>query len=616
MLGERNRSQHSVDDGGTRDRVGRGASGSTSQATAATMTSAPVEPVLGAPQTIDNGYDTPKVGQATSATPRSFTGRRLWLFAALSALLLTGLTVAGIYLVTKKASTVDQLVILTVPSGADISLDSKEYGHSPVKLERLAFGTYTLTISKEGYEPIVRNLPVTESGLFEYKLTPIPPPEAAGLTAEEQIRQYQQRAEETFARGFFGIPYEGSALYYADSVGNVDSKSTFPDEMRERIRKAAHQSAQNSISRGDLGRAQEVYNFLVEHYPTDEEARTAAAKLENQLSRAMGQVRELVRKADEAFQSGLLIEPTGKSAYFYSKQALAIDRQNEKARQIRNQVREALVAAGEQANKRGEGETAIKQLEEVGQLFPEDKEARARVREIKANLREAEAAKAAEPSKRNRGLAAYASGDFAAAIPDLQHAVATGQSGAAVVFALARSYLMTGHLDQAEPLFHEVRPTDGEDVYHSSIAGLGEIAYKRGDTATAVERWKRARQLGGSILYSVASLDDKIEQIEKKEREKAAEPSPLTLQVKHLHGGLLGGSCSGTLTINATGVRFEGQQHVYASNLVGAGVSLTKDDMVITFQGNSQKFRVARGDGERVRQTIAKYQQTYSPASK
>jgi len=62
-------------------------------------------------------------------------------------------------------------------------------------------------------------------------------------------------------------------------------------------------------------------------------------------------------------------------------------------------------------------------------------------------------------------------------------------------------------------------------------------------------------------------------------------------------------------------VRYDGQ-HVYASNLVGAGLSLTKDEMVITFQGNPQKFRVVHADAERVRETLARYQQTYSPANK
>jgi tetratricopeptide (TPR) repeat protein len=237
------------------------------------------------------------------------------------------------------------------------------------------------------------------------------------------------------------------------------------------------------------------------------------------------------------------------------------------------------------------------------------------VREIQGN-RAIEAAKPTDPNtSRQRGLDAYLHGNFEEAIPDLEHAVVNNQGTQAVVFALARSYLKINHLDQAEPLFRQIHPAAGDDAYRSSLAALGDIAFQRGDPTTAVERWKEARQLGGSTIYPVATLDDKIDRIEKKQREKAAEPSPLTVQVKHLHTGLLGGSCSGTLTINATGVRYDGE-HVFASNLVGAGVSLTKDEMVITFQGKPQKFRAARADAERVRETLARYQQTYSPANK
>src|SRR5438270_10201518 len=115
-------------------------------------------------------------------------GRRWWLLAGISAFLLTGLTIAGIYLVTKKPSTVDQLIILTVPSGAEIKLDSKDYGHSPVKLEQLAMGTYTITITKEGFDPIEQPIVVSESGPLEFKLKPVPPSEAVGLLAEEAIK--------------------------------------------------------------------------------------------------------------------------------------------------------------------------------------------------------------------------------------------------------------------------------------------------------------------------------------------------------------------------------------------------------------------------------------------
>jgi tetratricopeptide (TPR) repeat protein len=617
MLGENNPSQRRVDDDGVVDGALAVTHGSVGHGAAATLApSKGGESEAAALQTVSVDNSASNIDNVSwgATSPRVSTGRRWWLLAAVSALMLTALTVAAVYLVTKKPSTVDQLVILTVPSGADIRLDSKDYGHSPVKLERLAIGTYTLTISKEGFESIVQPLPVTESGPVEFKLKPVLPSETVNLPAEEQIKQFQQQAEDAFARGYYGTVYEGSALNYADMIKRLDPNNTFAAEMRERVRNAAHQSAQAAIPRGDLAQAQEIYNFLVEYYPADEEARSAAARLENLLSARRGEVRELLRKADEALQAGLLAEPGSRtSAYYYSKQALAIDRQNEKARQIRNQVKETLSAAGNQAYARGDVEAAIKQLEQVGQLFPEDKQARARVREIQTN-RATETAKATDPNtSRQRGLDAYLHGNFEEAIPDLEHAVVNNQGTQAVVFALARSYLKLNHLDQAEPLFRQVRPAAGDDAYRSSLAALGDIAFQRGDSTTAIERWKEARQLGGSTIYPVATLDDKIDRIEKKQREKAAEPSPLTIQVKHLHGGLLGGSCSGTLTINATGVRYDGE-HVFASNLVGAGVSLTKDEMVITFQGKPQKFRAARADAERVRETLARYQQTYSPA--
>ena len=609
MLGESSPIQHRVADHDVKESV----VAADHWATDTPMTSNASDSAGAAKRTISN-RSISNTETAVSAMGRSSAsaGKRWWLLAAVSALLLTGLTVSGVYLVTKKPSTVDQLVILTVPSGAEIRLDSKDYGHSPVKLERLAIGTYTLTISKEGFEPIVKPITVAESGLVEFKLKPVLPSEAAGLSAEEQIRQFQQRSEEAFARGNYGLPYEGSALYYADLISrNLDPTSSFSFEMRERVRNAAHQSAQAASSRGDLAQAQEIFSFLVENYPDDEDARASAAKLETQLAELGAvKVRDLLRKADEALQAGHLTDPARASAYYYSKQALAIDRQNDKARQIRNQVKEKLATAGEQAYARGDVEAGVKQLEQVTQLFPEDKQARARVRELQAK-RVAQPVKAPDP--RLRGLEKYRDDKFEEATHDLEEAVFNGGGTPDVVFALARSYWKIGRLDLAESFFLKV-PQTASDTYNSAIAALGDIALQRGDSATAIERWKQARQLGGSTLYIVATLDDKIERFEKRQREKAAEPSPLKLQVKHLHG-VLGGSCTGMLTIDSTGVRYDGE-HVFAAGLSGTRLSLNKKDEIdIRFEGNSQKFRLARADAERCRETLARYQQRYSPAN-
>ncbi len=611
MLGDSYPEQHTADDYGVRDgtvAVDRGAvtqavdtSEVRSHAGSGDASSSPLGP----------SHPTSEATSVAHAR-KTHAGKRWWLLAAASALLLTGLTLAGVYLVTKKPSTVDQLVILTVPSGAEIKLDSKDYGHSPVKLEQLAIGTYQLTITKEGFEPIEQSLAVTESGPVEFKLKPVLPSETVNMPAEEQIKQFQQQAEEAFAQGNYGLAYEGSALNYADLILRWESNNVFAGEMRERIRKVAHQSAQAAIARGDLAQAQEIYNFLADYYPSDEEARAAAAKLESQLSKRRGEdLRDLVRKADEAFQGGHLTEPAQASAYYYAKQALAIDRQNDKARQIRNLVKESLASAGEQAYARGEVDAAIKQLDRVAQLFPEDKQIRTRVHELQVS-RTRDAAKAGDANARRlRGLDEYGKENFADAIENLEYAVFYGRGTPDVVFALARSYMKIGQLDQAVSYFRKVPQTVG-DQYRSSVAALGDIAFQRGDTATAVERYKEARQLGGSTLYSVPNLEDRIDRIERRQREKATEPTPLTIQARHLHGGLLGGSCTGVITINSAGVRYDGTEHTYSYTIAGVAVRVTKDEMSIQFQKDSQKFKVARADAERFRETLARYQQSYS----
>jgi hypothetical protein len=542
----------------------------------------------------------------TASSTRPNSKRWRWLAGA-SAVLLTALTLAAIYLVTRKPSTVDQVIILTVPSGADITLDSKDYGHSPVKLERLKIGSYALTITKDGFEPIEQTINVSEAGPLEYKLKPVAPSEVVGLPVEEQIKRYQQQAEEALAKGNYGLIFEGSALNFAMLIAYSDPGNPFAAEMRDRVRKAAHLAAQSAVARGDLAQGQEVYKFLIEFFPYDEEARVAAAKLENQLAARRGKVGDLVRKAEEAYQAGRLTEPLSESAYYYSKQALAIDRQNERARQIRTQIKEAMAAQGEQANARGDVDAAFKEIDLTSQLFPEDKQIRARARELQA-LRATEQAKAADPNTyRQRGLEEARNENYSDAIRDLELAVINGRGTAEVLYSLARSYMRTGQADQAEHYFRKLQPTDGEH-YRSALASLGDIASLRGDTATAVERWKEARQLGGSTTYTVGILDDKIERVERVRREKAAEPQPLTIQVRHVHGGLLGGTCAGPLTVSSTGVAYDGNEHTYSYSVAGVGVGVAKDEMTIRFGKDSQRFKVARTDAERFRETVNKYQ--------
>ena len=548
-------------------------------------------------------------------------GTRWWIPAAGSALLLTILTMAAIYLLTKKPSTVDQLIILTVPSGAEVEIDSKGYGQSPVKLEQLAMGTYTLTITKDNYEPIVEQITISEAtstSPLEYKLKLLPPPEFSNsnLSPEDQIKLYLLQSQDAYNRGNFAVGYYGTALYFADLVLGQDSGNQSAQEMREKIRKVEHQLAQEAYASGELSKAQDIYNVLVQNYPDDRDARTALSRVENLLASRKGEVQDLVRKAEEALRAGKLIDPSRASAYYYSREALAIDKQNAQARAVRNEIKDRLALRVEDLYRRGDVDSAISQLEKAMSLFPEDnKQLRARQRELMAT-RATEVAKESDPNNRRiEGLQKYSRGEYRDAIPDLENAILNGKGTPDVLSAIAHSFMKVGQLERAASYFRQI-PSSDDDTYRSAVAALGDIARERGDTATALEQYKKARQLGGSTLYSVATLDDRIERIERKQREKAAEPIPISIRVKHLHGGLMGRSCSGALTIDSKGVRYDGTEHTYSSNLVGVGVRIAKDEMTVKFQDKSEKFKVARSDAERFSDTLSRFQQAYAPINK
>jgi tetratricopeptide (TPR) repeat protein len=520
-------------------------------------------------------------------------------------LVLTVLTIAALYLITKKPSTADQLVILTVPSGAMVALDGKEYGRSPVKLEKVPIGTYRLTITKDGFQDIYQEIVIDQAqASVEFRLKPLPPSEAADLSPEQQIAEYRRRAEEAFGRAYYAMPYEGSALYYTDVILGVEQSNQFALELRERIRKALHQSAESARARGYIGQAQEIYDLLVEYYPKDDEARAAQARLESVLSSRRGEVRDLIAKAQEALRAERLVEPEQSSAYYYAKQALAIDRQNKEARAIRARVKEVLLEASEQTLARGDPELAIKRLEEAVRYFPEDTEIKARLREWVG--RKAESAKANDPEGRRRlGLEKYRREDFGDAIPDLEFALTNGRGTADVIFALARSHQRIGHLDQAASYFSKV-PEWAGDTYCSAIAALGDVAVQRGETPAALSYYRRAIQLGGSTIYSIAELQDKIDRIEKRQRDSASQPSPVRISVRHSHGTFQG-SCKGALSVDSSAVRFDGE-HTFVSTLAGLNVVLTKDKLMIQFQGKSQEFRASPQDAAAFRDAVAKYQ--------
>jgi tetratricopeptide (TPR) repeat protein len=476
-------------------------------------------------------------------------------------------------------------------------LNSKSYGHSPVKIEQLPWGAFELTIKKDGFEPINEVINVSEPQYrLEYTLKALLP---SGMSPEQAIVYYQEQAKAAFDRGKYWAPSDESALKYVADILTYDSSNQFALEMKESIRKQLHQNAQAARARGDIAQAQDLYSMLRMHFPDDREVATAVNELTNQIkSQGNQKIVDFTRKGYEALQAGNLIEPSSASAYYYARQVLAIDRANADALTIRDQVIGNL-------GRRTDVDKVTRELERAVQLYPQDLQLYGLLESFKE--KRDEIARENDPSNRRlQGLKKYENQEFRAAIPDLEFALHNGRSSTDVRFALARSYMMTNRYDDASRIFRTFDPNDNE-AYRSSIAALGDIYSERGQTSTALDHYKKARARGGSILYPVNKLDDKIDRIEKQQRAKAAEPVPFTIHVRHLHGRLKG-SCAGTLTVNSSGVRFDSKEHPYSYSLMGVGIRVEKDGLIVEAVGKKENFKTSRADAEQFKDVLTRFQ--------
>lgn len=547
-------------------------------------------------------------GDGSDRSAKAKSGRGWWALSGVFALILVALTVAAGYLITRRPTTVDQIVILTVPSGAEVKLNSREYGQTPVKIEHLPIGTYTLTITKDHYQTEVSQITISDSDTLEYKLKLELPADSSGLSPEQQMKQYAQSAEAAFTAGHYAIPWEGSALHYTQVILDRDASNEFATSMLERIRLALLQSAEAARRRHEMRQAKDIYSLLIQHYPGDREVIAARAKFESELSSRRGDARLFARKAEEAMMRGNLTDPPRASAYYYANEALALEPQNAQALAVLSEVKQRLVSLIEQSVTSGDTDAANRQMKRFAQYI-DDRQTRDRLKDMIARS-EAESAKTNDPNHRRvEGLTKYRRGEYQEAVRDLEFAIVNGSETADALFALAHSHLKLGQSGQAISYFEKIQPNAGE-TYNSALAIMGEIALERGDTEGALRRYREARQRGGSLMYPASTLDYKIERIERRQEEKAAQPAALSIRVRHLHSGILGRSCEGVLTVSSTGVvyRSAGGDN-YSANLVGLRVQVDKDELtVFGFVKNPQKFKSTGQDAERFRETLAKYQ--------
>jgi tetratricopeptide (TPR) repeat protein len=384
------------------------------------------------------------------------------VLAFAAAAVFVALAVAFALLLTSRKKTVDALVIVTLPSGAEVVFDGKPLGPSPVKLEGVRIGTHVLQASKDGFVAAEQEVIVTDDHdePVELELKPVAPPGSVARTPDEQIEEFTSLAEDAVARGELVVPIDRSALYYADAILSLDRKNHFAHDMRGRIRSRLLADAREATVERDFTRAKEAYEQLLQAYPGDPEGAAGLEAIGDHLRRERSRVQELVSRGEAALEAGRLIAPAERSAYLYATQAIAIAPDDARAAALRRRVRDRTLKNARDLLAERRVEEAAGLLRRLVTLFPEDRAVRAEFDALMSG-RALEVLR----SHRDAGLKAFGGGHFRSAVDHLTAAVRLGAADGPTRTALGVAQMRLGNFDEALRHLRRARQLGGTDEY-------------------------------------------------------------------------------------------------------------------------------------------------------
>jgi PEGA domain-containing protein len=227
--------------------------------------------------------------QATSAAdaPDRGRARRLWPLAVATGLVLVALAVAFALLLAAHKRTVDALVIVTVPSAAEVIFDGRPLGPAPIRLEDVRVGPHTVRVAKDGFVAAEQQVEVDPDNddPLEFDLKPIAPPGSVARTPAEQVSEFAALAEDALSRGDLVVPPDRSALYYAEAMLSLDRGNDDALRLTERIRTGLLDEARAALKHRDFAHAKAVYAQVLAAFPNDPEGTSGLATTEEQLRR-------------------------------------------------------------------------------------------------------------------------------------------------------------------------------------------------------------------------------------------------------------------------------------------------------------------------------------------
>lgn len=548
------------------------------------------------------------------------------LMLGLGVLLLVGITsFAGVFLYQYFKPKYGGLVVKTTPAGANVFVDGKQRGVSPLTLGDLRSGVHQVKTVKEGYKELYRQVEImpyaTEN--LHWTMEPL----VTHLSNEQlaEVESWRKKLDSAQREDLFLPPPEDyNVLYFANKILAIDPANSYALEVKSKLAESVRHSADLAYASEDWLAAEKQYKNLALLYPDDisinERLSDLAGKIDASMKDRDKQIADWTAKAEAAMKSGSLVPPEKDNALDALQNIQRLDRKNVYARSAEARLKELLQNRGDAKATAGDWAGARTDFRNVLQYFPDDAYSKSRLTVAEGKLAEAEKAEQQrlqrlleEQQSRQRiaglkqsAINSFRAGAFQKSISEWQEYLKVDPNSDEAYFYLGANFQEQKQLDTAILNYEKCLTLNpGNSLAHLNLGILYD--HHRSDFDRSVEHYKKAKELGGAEKYTPERIQALIQDLQDRKQLDLLQKAPFAVEHKHAFS-----SCRGNLRITGDGVEFKTTEtdHSFFEPYSGLrSFSVGGDEVSIRTRTNKKyNFRLLnQGDGNQVRRLAARH---------
>jgi len=578
-------------------------------------------PVDGGELGDDDGGTPPEPRDGTSISLRTLVRALLVLVGV------AFLAFAGVFLYYYLKPKYGGMVVKTTPPGANVVLDGKPRGVTPLTIPELRAGGHQVRLTKEGYKETVQQVEVlpysTEN--VHWSLEPL----VAHLTNEQlaEIESWRKKLDNATRENILVPPPDDyNAVFFANKILAIDPANAYAHDVKTKISESIRQLADLAYAREDWIAAEKHYKSLATISPNDisinERLTDIATKIEASVKDREKQIADWRTKAEAALKIGALIPPEKDNALDALNTILRLDKKNAFARETLVRVKEMLQNRGDTKIAGGDWQGAQMDFRLVLQNFPEDSYSKSRLQMIEGKLGElasvqqqqARAAVEEQQSKarvvalRQSALASSRSGAHAKAIGEWQEYLKVDPNSDEAYYYLGLGYLEQKQLDTAILNFEKAVSLNPSNAAAHLNLGLLYDRH-RNNMALAVDHLKKVKDLGAAEKYSPGRIQARSNELQASAQLDQMQQGAFPVEHKHAFS-----SCRGSLRVADAGIEYRTSEtdHSFFEAYGGLrGFSVQGDELSIRIRNNKKyNFHLLNaGDAERIKRLAARHTQ-------